>query len=148
MAKNCLIAAGCHQVARIVARSPQLEDLRVSGTRVPSVGTLALVRTLLANDALRLRRLDLSDNSFEAADSYEALAQLLAAPQVLSSGSHYSIMITFLQGTHAHYRLIPNNCTIYLPVIMLSILHFACILSDSLRRRARVLPRPPRSAPS
>jgi Ran GTPase-activating protein (RanGAP) involved in mRNA processing and transport len=82
MAKNCLIAAGCHQVARIVARSPLLEDLKVSGTRVPSVGTLALVRTLQANAALRLRRLDLSDNSFEAADSYEALAALLAAPQV------------------------------------------------------------------
>jgi hypothetical protein len=85
MAKNCLIAAGCHQVARIVARSPLLEDLKVSGTRVPSVGTLALVRTLQANVSLRLRRLDLSDNSFEAADSYEALAVLLASPQVLNA---------------------------------------------------------------
>jgi hypothetical protein len=125
MAKNCLIAAGCHQVARIVARSPQLEDLKVSGTRVPSVGTLALVRTLLANGALRLRRLDLSDNSFEAADSYEALAQLLAAPQVPCTHDHISAenarsLPAYPQPLH------------YLPVTTLSIIYYNRLLFDSL----------------
>ena len=102
MAKNCLIAAGCHQVARIVARSPLLEDLKVSGTRVPSVGTLALVRTLQANAALRLRRLDLSDNSFEAADSYEALAVLLASPQVCETRE--SRVMVSGHGSHCEYQ--------------------------------------------
>jgi Ran GTPase-activating protein (RanGAP) involved in mRNA processing and transport len=43
MARNCLVHAGCDEVTKIVARSPLLTSLRVSGTRVPMKGMQHLV---------------------------------------------------------------------------------------------------------